>query len=287
MNFDELFALAPAGPVTPGAAHWTAPGAPPTDERMVFGGLVVAQAILAASAGARRCHSVHALFIGMGEKQQPFQITVERTRDGGSFATRHVRVCQEDRLLLTAYTSHHDGNEGPEHQTAMPAAPAPETLEDFLPIRLRHDAEQGRPERHYLAEQLLDVRHVPMTGKQPPDCTQIIWFKARAKFAEAAPAASVAMHQAAIAFASDMGLVYAGLRTHRGPGMPTLQTASLDHSVWFHRDAPADEWMLYALRSPLVRNGRGIAHGEIFTRSGELVASVAQEFLARSSKPKA
>ena len=62
--------------------------------------------------------------------------------------------------------------------------------------------------------------------------------------------------------------------------------ASLDHTVWFHRPAPADEWCLHDFRSSGVHGARGIAFGEIWTRDGLLVASVAQEVLLREVAPK-
>ena len=278
MTFDELFTLIPDGP-----ERWTAAGAPPTDERMVFGGLVVGQAIVAASAEARRCHALHAYFIGMGAKQKQFEITVERTRDGGSFNTRRVEIRQEDKLLMAALTSHHDGDDGPEHQFSMPKVAGPEKLEDLYVGWRRHLQQQGRTVRNYLAEQMLEVR--PVTSPAPhlftAPATQAIWFKPRQLIT-----GGVAIHQAAIGFASDVGLVRAGLQRHSQAGSEQYQTASLDHSLWFHRDVLANDWMLHVMESPVAANGRGFSQAAIYTRDGVLVASVAQEFLARKSRPK-
>ncbi len=277
MTFDELIALTPAG-----IDQWTAPGAPPTDERVVFGGLVVAQAIVAASENTRRLHALHAFFVGTGEKLEIFDISIERTRDGGSFATRHVEIRQQGRLLLAGYSSHHDGDEGPEHQITMPKAPPPESAESFSIFRMRRDEQLGKPRRQYVAEQMLDIRYPEIQAAMPQtsNAPQIVWFKSHQPIA-----GSNAMHQAAIAFASDFGLVHVGVRNHLRPGV-SLQTASLDHSIWFHREARADEWLLYSLHSEIVRNGRGLSRGSIFNRKGELVATVAQEFLARNGRPK-
>jgi len=57
--------------------------------------------------------------------------------------------------------------------------------------------------------------------------------------------------------------------------------ASLDHAMWFHRPFRVDEWLLYSLDSPSASNARGLGRGQIFTRDGLLVASVAQEGLIR------
>ena len=62
---------------------------------------------------------------------------------------------------------------------------------------------------------------------------------------------------------------------------PRLQLASLDHSLWMHRPFRADEWLLYIMDSPSAAGARGFVRGQVFTQSGELVASVAQEGLIR------
>ena len=276
MTFDALFKLTPDG-----SDRWTAPGAPPTDERMVFGGLVVGQAIVAASAKTRRCHAFHGYFIGMGAKQRLFEIAVERARDGGSFSTRRVEIRQGERLLMAGYTSHHDGDVGPEHADAMATVPGPEGLEDLYVGYRRHLQLQGRKARNFLAAEMMDVRPAlpenadPVTAK----ATQAIWFKPRIPIQ-----GDLAVHQAVVGFASDVGRVRAGLQQHSRPGSEQYQTASLDHAIWFHRDVSANEWMLHVLHSPVAANGRGFSRASIFTREGALVASVAQEFLARKSK---
>jgi len=60
-----------------------------------------------------------------------------------------------------------------------------------------------------------------------------------------------------------------------------LQTASLDHAIWFHDHGRVDDWLLYALDSPSASGARGFARASIFARNGTLVASTAQEGLVR------
>ncbi len=276
MTFDDLFALEPAG-----TDRWIAPGAPLTDERCVFGGLVIGQAIIAASFQTRRCHALHAFFIGMGAKQVPFEIAIERTRDGGSFSTRGIQIHQGERLLLAGYSSHHDGNDGPEHQAAMPDLPAPEDLENWYVLRAKQAERLGKPMRNYLADRMLDFRPVPRAAMGPgdPGLTQAMWFRSREPYRDV-----LCFHQAVIGFASDIGPIHVGLQSHATPESAHVQSASLDHSIWFHSEAPADDWLLHVLHSPVAGNGRGLSHGTIFTRDGRLVASVAQEFLARKKQ---
>ena len=61
----------------------------------------------------------------------------------------------------------------------------------------------------------------------------------------------------------------------------SMQVASLDHALWFHRPVRADDWLLYAQESPSASGGRALTRGSLFTRDGRLVASSAQEGLIR------
>jgi acyl-CoA thioesterase-2 len=51
--------------------------------------------------------------------------------------------------------------------------------------------------------------------------------------------------------------------------------------MWFHRPFRMDQWLLYDQESPRAAGARGLARGEIYTESGELVVSVVQEGLLR------
>ena len=97
-----------------------------------------------------------------------------------------------------------------------------------------------------------------------------------------------AIHQCVLAFASDMTLLDVSVLPHgRSVIEPTIQSASLDHAMWFHRRFRADEWLLYSMESPWAGHARGMNRGQIFTQDGRLVASTAQEGLVRMRKPKA
>jgi len=96
------------------------------------------------------------------------------------------------------------------------------------------------------------------------------------------------MHQVILAYASDMSLLGTGIRPHgvnwQTPGM---QTASLDHAMWFHRLTDFNEWHLYHQESPSASGGRGFNLGHIYRASdGALVASCAQEGLMRQRAAK-
>ena len=87
-------------------------------------------------------------------------------------------------------------------------------------------------------------------------------------------------HHAAFTYASDLTLIGAALVPHgKTVGSPGMQVASLDHTIWFHRPFRADEWWLFDQHSPSASGGRGLSLASVFTESGELVATVAQEGL--------
>jgi len=90
------------------------------------------------------------------------------------------------------------------------------------------------------------------------------------------------LHRAALAYASDYSILESIMRRH-GLAWATegIKVASLDHAMWWHRDARVDEWLLYVQESPNAIGGRGLSLGRIFDRSGRLIASVAQEGMVR------
>jgi acyl-CoA thioesterase-2 len=270
MDLDALFALHREAD-----GHWIAPAAPATDEKRLFGGVLIGQAIVAASWETRRCHSLHAYFIGVGAMERSFGVLTERTRDGGSFATRRFDIRQGDRLLLTGQSSHHDGDAGPHNQSTMPDLPPPEGLDDQREVRARRTDDARKSRRRYLADELFDIRPIELPA-DGAESRRAIWFRPRSPIRGGA-----AHHQAAIGFASDAGLVHVGLLTHNRQSGAEVQAASLDHAIWFHRDASANGWLLHMQHSATNASGRGLSRAKVFSRDGTLVASVAQEFLAR------
>lgn len=90
------------------------------------------------------------------------------------------------------------------------------------------------------------------------------------------------LHQAGLAYLSDATLVDHIMLPHglRWQDADFVGT-SLDHAMWFHRPAPADEWLLFEQIPVVTGAGRGLAQGRFFTQSGDLVASCVQEGLMR------
>jgi acyl-CoA thioesterase-2 len=93
------------------------------------------------------------------------------------------------------------------------------------------------------------------------------------------------LHACIVTYASDMTLLDTALLPH---GLAwtdgSVQMASLDHAMWFHRPFRADEWLLYQQSSISTSGSRGLAQGHIFTKDGKLVVTVVQEGLTRLAK---
>lgn len=254
-----------------------------TERQRVFGGQVAAQAVVAATRsveGELTLHSIHSYFLRPGDTTVPIVYDVERIRDGRSFATRRVSARQHGRPIYYMTANFQVPESGLEHQDAMPAAPAPEQGLPLVELARQRGAAAGQEwEREWSA---LDVRHVGITGQGLPEDPDTpararLWIRVDGDMGDDA-----ATQQAAFTYASDLTLLGAALVPHGiHLGSPKLQPASLDHTIWFHRPFRADEWWLYDQFSPFAGGARGLALAKVFTQSGELVATVAQEGLIR------
>ena len=262
---------------------------PASAGKQVYGGQAIAQALVAATRTApsdRAVHSLHGYFVLAGDPRTPIDFAVERVRDGKSFTTRRCTATQRDKTIFSLEASFQIAEEGLTHAAAMPAAPEPETLDDVNALVERFRAFMPEPAKRWLEKpRALDMRFVnpeAMLLPEPnPRAEQLIWFRIAGPLPE-----SRALHHALLAYLSDMTLLNTALVAHRRSIFdPQIQVASLDHALWFHRDFRVDDWLLYAQESPMASHARALTRGQIFTRNGSLVASVAQEGLIRLRAP--
>jgi acyl-CoA thioesterase II len=255
----------------------------------VFGGQVIGQALVAAcrtveDVTARPPHSLHAYFLLGGDPKVPIIYEVDRIRDGKSFTTRRVIAIQHGQAIFSMAVSFHGDEPGPSHQAQMPDVPKPDALPSESEIRERVMPMMPDPvRRYYERERPIELRPVEFErylGKKFPGGRFNVWIRTTGPLPDAA-----AIHQCVLAYASDLMLLDAALIPHgRTVFEKSIMAASLDHALWFHRPFRADDWLLYAQDSPNASGARGFARGLIFTRQGELVASVAQEGLVRERR---
>jgi acyl-CoA thioesterase-2 len=261
--------------------------APRNEGPRIFGGLVIGQALMAAykTVEQRICHSIHCYFLRPGDPAIPILYEVDRARDGRTFTARRVTAIQHGEQIFNLAGSFQSPEEGLEHQDPMPDEPKPEELADEqelrrvitskLPPLMRRMAERPRP------IEIRPVDPVNFVDARPLPPTQHVWMRATTPIGD-----DVALQQAAVAYASDMSFLSTAMRPHAVSWQtPGLQTASLDHALWFHRPSDFNDWHLFVQRSPSASGARGFNLGEIYSRDGRLIASAAQEGLMRYRPP--
>ena len=257
---------------------------PQTGWQRVFGGQVIAQALVAAQRTVgedRFVHSLHAYFMRAGDPAIPIVYQVERIRDGASFATRWVVAVQHGKPIFSMSASFQKDEPGFDHQIDMPQVPFPEDLPDEQRLRAEFLAHAPEPVRRYWErERAIEIRptaftHYISSEKLPP--RQDVWVRTNGRAPD-----DRRTRTAILAYLSDLTLIDTALYAH-GTSIfdPTVQVASLDHAMWFHRPVDLDDWLLYSQDSPSASGARGMTRGSLFSRSGRLVASVAQEGLIR------
>jgi acyl-CoA thioesterase II len=255
----------------------------------VFGGQVIGQALVAACRTVdgvtnRPPHSLHAYFLLGGDPKVPIIYEVDRIRDGKSFTTRNVKAIQHGRAIFSMSVSFHVAEPGLTHQSRMPDVPKPDALPSEAELKERIFPLLPEPaRRYYERERPIEFRPVEFSrylGEKSENGRFDIWIRATGRLPD-----EPAIHQCVLAYASDMTLLDAALIPHgRTVFNEDIMAASLDHSLWFHRPFRADEWLLYAQRTPSSAGARGFATGNIYTRDGVMIASVAQEGLIRPIK---
>ncbi len=255
----------------------------------VFGGQVVGQALRAAThtVEGRFAHSLHAYFMRPGDPKIPLIYEVERTRNGRSFSTRRVIAIQHGKVIFTMSCSFHLEEPGFAHQIDMPKVPDPDDLPSESELLNQYiDKMPAQIRAYWKGERAIEVRPVDFGRYLSPEKAtpvQQAWFRPTSPLPD-----DLAAHQCAIAFATDIALLDTALVPHgRTIFDPRLALASIDHALWFHKPARFDDWLLYSTDSPMTSGARGFTRGSLFPRSGELIASSAQEGLIREIEKKA
>ncbi|KAJ2827453.1 acyl-CoA thioesterase [Coemansia erecta] len=262
----------------------------PMGNRGVFGGQVIGQALSAAGKtvdSPYRCNSLHCYFLAAGKGSEMIAYEVRRIRQGASYCTRLVVAKQTGRVIFIAMASF----QRPEpsvlsHQYKMPQVPAPESLisrEEYM-RRQQQRLNNADVDAAKIAEYSMlpvESRAVPTPRDKRGLPINAIWLRAKGDMSELGHV----HHQSMLAYASDFALISTSLRPFEMDAQDARyklsMLVSLDHTVWFHEPFRADEWLLYVMESPRAAGGRGLAVGRIYSRDGVLVASTAQEGVAR------
>jgi acyl-CoA thioesterase-2 len=245
-----------------------------TEAQRLFGGLVLAQAAVAAARTVdgtqMHMHSMHALFLRPGQAKTPIRFVVSPIKQGRNYHARLVTALQPDRdgeqtvFQMQASFGRFDTVADPahraEHQDAMRAVPPPAQAKNRDLLRGRDPAAMP-----------IEVRMIDALDEdRPAPPTTAIWIRANGELPD-----DPVLRLATLVYATDRAFLGTAWRPHAGKGR--LAGASLDHSLWFHERITFDDWLLFEMHSPAARFERGLVFGGLYTADGRRVASASQE----------
>ncbi|MDT7736915.1 MAG: acyl-CoA thioesterase [Mycobacterium sp.] len=278
-DFDELMAvldLHPAGDDVFIGSH------PSKNPPRTFGGLLMAQSFVASSRTLTRDLPPNALsahFINGGDTAKDIEFQVVRLRDERRFANRRVEVIQDGTLLATVMISYLAGGGGLEHNVEPPDVADPQTLpsvkellrgyEDTVPLFVN-------------ALQPIEWRYTNdpswvLREKGGRLDYNRVWVKADGALPD-----DPVLHTATMLYCSDTTVLDSIITTHGlSWGFDRIFAATVNHSVWFHRQVNFDDWVLYSTSSPVAADSRGLGTGYFFDLSRRPVATVVQEGLVK------
>lgn len=256
---------------------------PPQYGGRVFGGQVLAQALIAAGDTVdddRHLHSMHAYFVRPGDAQVPINFVVEEVRDGRSFSVRHVAAQQHGKTILTLTCSFQAEASGMDFFQPMPQGmPDPRSIPSTEELLGGIDHPQAR---QMASRRPFDIRMISepvyIGPAQERSSQTACWLKTFSGIELGHNQQAAALAYAADYMPFDPILRQAGLFW----ATPGISMASLDHAMWFHRPIKVDEWMLYVLSNPSTQSARGTSIGQFYSTAGDLIATVAQEGMIRT-----
>ena len=179
-------------------------------------------------------------------------------RDGFSFSLRHVVAEQSGVVILTLNASFTTQRSGLAHQDAMPAAPAPDSLDDWEDLRVRVLG----PDTVRRPDGPLEVRDCEPAERGARHRAS------RAAAAVDAPARSAARTIRWCTRRCSSTPATAGSSARRAG-----RTGSCGASVSVRASTTRcgsttpprfDDWVLYDMTSPVASAGRGLCHGAMY-----------------------
>ena len=260
---------------------------PSKNPMRTFGGQLMAQSFVASSRTLLRddlppgALSVH--FINGGDTAKDIEFHVVALRDERRFANRRVDAVQDGMLLSSAMISYMSGGRGLEHAVEPPPVAQPHTQPSIG--ELLRGYEETVP--HFVnALQPIEWRYTNdpawvMREKGDRLPYNRVWVKALGVMPD-----DPVLHTATMVYSSDTTVLDSVITTHGlSWGFDRIFAASTNHSVWFHRQANFNDWVLYSTSSPVAADSRGLGTGHFFDRSGQIIATVAQEGVVKYFPP--
>ena len=238
-----------------------------------FGGQLLAQAVVAA-AGVdpdKDVRSLHTVFARGALVDQPLEVVVYVVQAGRSFASASVsfqqdgKTCARSLVLLSSREPDLIRHQ-PEAPVPTPPAEAVDSHHGpaFWEVKVAPGIEFSDPQAIGPAESTVWVRF----PGAPEDQTT---------------------GRALLAFATDGFLIGTAMRPHAGIGQSmahvSVNTTVITHTLSFHEDIIAADWMTLRMSSPNASHGCSYGRGEVFDGAGLHVSSFVQENMIRPMPP--
>lgn len=252
-----------------GDHRFQAPHAPDT-RGVVFGGQMLAQAIVAAHATqpAKRVKSVQTVFAKGLSTEAPVEISCETIHEGRNLGSMSItfeqggRTCAAVLALMDVAEPDLVRFQGPQ----MPDVPPP----DPATVRaIPHAAPEGAI--------------VGDVDIMDPDAVGPASLRIWVRFPGAPDDGTTA--RALLSYATDGWLIATAMRPHPGVGQSmahaSISTGVVSHALAFHDDLDARDWHLIDHSTIFSGGGRTYGQGNVFTSDGRLVATFVQESLLR------
>ena len=256
-------------------------GKSPNDRRKrVFGGQLASQGLVAAgkTVANGKIRSLHCYFLQPGDISKPIYFYVDIIKTKPTDSVRKVTARQDGEAIFTLVSLFHDDETLISNHHQMPKVPSPDEL-PTLDEQLSPWSEKFGDWNYRLRpfdQRYIDPPHFQIYD-YPRSSRLRIWMRTDGNLPD-----NRLLHACAFTYASDSTLLDSVLLPHR---LSTINSkvnfASLEHSIWFHREIKADAWFLCDQDSPVAYGGLALARGRTFTSDGCLLATVNQEILVR------
>jgi acyl-CoA thioesterase-2 len=286
-HWDELDILPPLSIEPSGEDRFVNRIAQPNSFGWMFGGQCMGLAIAGAcqTVTDQWVHAASGFFLRRGPVDKPTTIEVSRTFDGSSFCARDVTLGEDSKPVFRAQTSFQRPQSGVRHSDVMPTVAPPEKLQNLQQLLNGTDDRIKRGlTRRISVPPVVDLRPVsPRAYATGEDAgSRMAWMRITSL-----PNIDQNQQRALLAYLSDYWL--AGTAANRHDNLHSdvrLLMSSLNQSIWYFGAFDLRDWHFFKVSAPVSEMGRAIARSDIFTRSGEIIASTVQEVLIRKNDVK-
>ncbi|KAG5448984.1 Acyl-CoA thioesterase 8 [Clonorchis sinensis] len=269
--------------------------------RTVYGGELMAQALVAASKTAPegfKAHSLHCYFHSQSSVKHPNEYRVRRFRDSRSFSHRLVEAFpliegingDDSRPVFRMDCSFKAPEEDPAcFVPPMPNVPTADEVVDTQTFISRLNLNE-LPEvskmriQHYREFTKLSPMEIRLCEPEyifGLKSNKVGRLHAWIRLKEPPTIALEPYRDATLTYFSDCVLIWGAITEPH----PVSYLVTLNQSIWFHNPSvcpQADHWVLFQTRANYVGDALTLSYGGIWDDQGRLLASLAQQGLMRT-----